>query len=105
MKARIKKTGEIVEVYHETQHGTPKMIYKESVLVNSRMWTEDELELLTNNKEDEHWQDVRERAAIAAMQGIVSCGEGAFSYQGITDEIAKAAVDFADSLIRELKKQ
>lgn len=39
MKAKIKATGEIVDVYHETQHGTPKMIYKESVLVNSRMWT------------------------------------------------------------------
>ena len=46
MKAKIKKTGEIVEVYHVAQHGTPKMIYGESVLVNSRMWTEDELELL-----------------------------------------------------------
>lgn len=53
MKARIRKTGEIVEVYHETQHGTSKMIYKESVLVNSRMWTEDELEPLTNNEKDE----------------------------------------------------
>ncbi len=41
MKAKVRKTGEIVDVYHEAQHGTSKMIYKESVLVNSRMWTED----------------------------------------------------------------
>jgi len=36
---------------------------------------------------------------------MLSCGEGAFSYQGVTDEIAKAAVDYADSLIEELKKK
>lgn len=51
------------------------------------------------------WKYVRIQAAIAAMQGILSCGEGAFSYQGITDEIAKSAVDYADSLIEELKKK
>ena len=111
MKARIKKTGEIVDVYHETQHGTPKMIYKESVLVNSKMWTEDELELLSNS--DEHWQDVRERAAIAAMQGIMNFF-GSIDYNDTSDKvivehtdaliIAKLAVEQADALIKELKK-
>ena len=102
MKAKIRKTGEIVDVYHETQHGTPKMIYKESVLVNSRMWTEDELELLTNNKEDEHWQDVRERAAIAAMQGVMKF----FGYvEDSRETIAKLAVEQADALIAELRKE
>ena len=106
MKARIKKTGEIVEVYHETQHGTSKMIYKESVFVNSRMWTEDELELLTNNEEDEHWQDVRERAAIAAMQGILS----APVVEGVDPNpsqksVAEWAVAQADLLVEELKKK
>ena len=44
MKARIIKTGEMVDVYHEAQHGQITNIYKESVLVNGRMWTEDELD-------------------------------------------------------------
>lgn len=44
MKARVKKTGEIVEVYHETQHGQVPNIYKESVFVNGRMFEESELE-------------------------------------------------------------
>lgn len=44
MKARVKKTGEIVEVYHETQHGQVSNIYKESVFVNGRMFEESELE-------------------------------------------------------------
>lgn len=100
MKAKIKKTGEIVDVYHETQHGTPKMIYKESVLVNSRMWTEDELELLINN--DEHWQDVRERAAIAAMQGTITI---LGSSDICASEIAKFAVACADAIVEQLKKK
>lgn len=105
MKAKIRKTGEIVEVYHETQHGTPKMIYKESVLVNSRIWTEDELELLTDNDEDEHWQDIRERAAIAAMQGLLC----APIIEGVNpnpsrESVAEWAVIQADALIEQLKK-
>lgn len=43
MKAKIKETGEIVDVYHEPQHGQIINIYKESVFVNGRIWTEDEL--------------------------------------------------------------
>lgn len=119
MKARIRKTGEIVDVYHETQHSTPKMIYKESVLVNSRMWAEDELELLTNNEEDAYWQDVRERAAIAAMQGTItilgSNDRSAFReivVEGFSrdkktypNEIAEFAVACADELIKLLKEQ
>lgn len=100
MKARIKKTGEIVDIYHESQHGTPKMIYKESVLVNSRMWIEDELELL--NEEYDHWQDVRERTAISAIQGILSCGDEWRDFS--IDEIAKVAVEYGDALVRELKR-
>jgi len=44
MKAKVIITGEIVDVYHESQHGQITNIYKESVLVNGRMWTEDELD-------------------------------------------------------------
>ena len=98
MKARIRKTGEIVEVYHVAQHGTPKMIYGESVLVNSRMWTEDELELL--NEEDEHWQDVRERAAIAAMQGLLT---GSIRSNVAYKKYAEAAIGCANALVEELK--
>lgn len=46
MKAKVKETGEIVDVYHEPQHGQITNIYKESVFVNGRIWTEDELEFI-----------------------------------------------------------
>ena len=101
MKAKIKATGEIVEVYHEPQHGTSKMIYKENVLVNARMFTEDELDLLNENNDDKHWQDVRERAAIAAMQGLLASPsrKGCFRYY------AETAIEYADALVEELKKK
>ena len=107
MKAKIRKTGEIVDVYHETQHGTPKIIYKESVFVNSRIWTEDELELLTNDN-NEHWQDVLERAAIAILQGIIS-NEGYTTdhrMRGFTrKQQVEAAINYANLLVEELKKK
>lgn len=68
--------------------------------------------------EDEHWQDVRERAAIAAMQGTMtilsSSDRGLFrevvveGFRGdkhtYPNEIAQFAVACAASLIEELKK-
>lgn len=52
MKARIRKTGEIVDVYHVEQHGCVSNIYRESVLVDSRTWTEDELEFYEEREKD-----------------------------------------------------
>lgn len=98
MKARIRKTGEIVEVYHEPQHGQQTVIYKEAVFVNGRMFTENELEFIL---EESHWQDVRERAAIAALGGLMPNSEqrGDFTY------FAVWAVEYADALVEQLKKK
>lgn len=112
MKARIRKTGEIVDIIGYNHCSTIRSHQDYVSYIDSKgiehdreslnyYWDFEPIE--TNN--NEHWQEVRERAAIAAMQGMLSCGEEAFSYQGVTDEIAKAAVDYADSLIEELKKK
>lgn len=61
---------------------------------------EQEREHISNYKED-HWQDVRERAAIAAMQGTITLlGNSA----RIPNEIAEFAVACADALVKQLKK-
>lgn len=52
MKAKIIKTGEIVDVYHEPQHGQVSNIYKESVFVNGRMWQENELKFIESKEVD-----------------------------------------------------
>jgi hypothetical protein len=64
MKAKVIKTGEIVDVYHEPQHGQITNIYKESVLVNGRMWSEDELDfcIKTNEAPEKLYIDFRDRA-------------------------------------------
>ena len=115
MKARIKKTGEIVRIAD----------YAKITLDNHDSWGNpieikpEDVELIQEQIEDEHWRDVRERAAIAAMQGTITILGGsdryAFSevvvegYKGkektYPKEIAQFAVACANALIEELKKK
>lgn len=48
----------------------------------------------------EHWQAVREMAAIAAMQGVMKFF---WSYDYDKETIAKMAVEQADALVKKLK--
>ena len=96
MKARIKKTSELIEVTRN-KYG----LYVDENCVGYSL-----NDLDFGNEEDEHWQDVRERAAIAAMQGILC----APIVEGINpnpskEHIAELAVAQADALIEELKKK
>lgn len=45
----------------------------------------------------DHWQDLRERAAIAAMQGLVAQGWDDSEY------IVKRSIRVADALVKKLK--
>jgi hypothetical protein len=91
MKAKIRKTGEIVDVTRG-EHG----FYVTENLVG---YTLSELDF--DNEENEHWQDVRERAAIAAMQGLLSNARKT----GSGKEYVEAAIEYADALVEELKKK
>ena len=98
MKARIKKTGEIVNIAEYVKialdqcdsYGNPIEVKPEDV------------ELIQEQTEDEHWQDVRERAAIAAMQGVMNFF---WSIDYNKETIAKLAVEQADALIDKLKEK
>lgn len=98
MKARIKKTGEIVNLAS----------YTKITLEQCDSWgnpielAPEEVELIQEPTEDVHWQDVRERAAIAAMQGVMNFF-GSIDYNRET--IAKLAVEQADALVEVLRKQ
>ena len=53
----------------------------------------------------DHWQDVRERAAIAAMQGYMSCKcqlVGTINL-AMAEGIAEQAILIADALVKKLK--
>lgn len=51
------------------------------------------------NPLQDYWQDVRERAAIAAMQGLLSNPNKV----GSTKDFAETAVEYANALIEQLK--
>lgn len=105
MKAKVKETGEVVNVvriieYSEkpgTSFAGDYMYYKDES--NNKPYNEDELDF-TNIYPD--WQQVRIQAAIAAMQGAYSNK----MFDNVDFEgIAKASVIQADALIEELKKK
>lgn len=126
MKARIRKTGEIVDVICSNHCSTIRSHQDYVSYIDSKgiehdreslnyYWDFEPIETAT----DEHWQDVRERAAIAAMQGTItilgSSDRYAFreivveGYKGeektYPKEIAQFAVACADAIITELKKK
>ena len=95
MKARIKKTGEIVNIAE----------YARITLDQCNSWGNpvevkpEDIELIQETTEDEHWQDVKERAAIAAMQGLLTESGDAY----LESVIAKEAIIYADALVKKLK--
>lgn len=91
MKAKIRKTGEIVDVTRN-KHG----VYVDENRVG---YTLNDLDF--GNEENEHWQNIRERASIAAMQGLLSNSRK----KGLVKEYVEAAIDYANALIEELKKE
>ena len=60
------------------------------------------LKTYTQVDEEKHWQDVRERAAIAAMQAILGNTDNKVWLSSL-DVIPKNAVIIADALVKQLK--
>ena len=109
MKAKIRKTGEIVDVICYNTCSTIRSHQDYVSYVDSKgiehdreslnyYWDFEQIETTT----DEHWQEVRERAAIAAMQGMLSNPNMRLA-DG--DTYPKVAVRYANVLIEELKKK
>ena len=110
MKAKIRKTGEIVDVIcyggsalrrsaidyvkyidsQDVEHTEPNNL--------NYYWDFESIE----NEKDYNWDALRNQAAIAAMQGVMNFF-GSIDYN--KDTIAKLAVEQADALIAELKKK
>lgn len=102
MKARIKKTGEIVNI---SEDATIELEMCDDYGDHICLAPED-IELIQEQTEDEHWKDVRERAAIAAMQGIL-CSP---IVEGVDPNpsqkrVAEMAVMQANLLIEHLKEK
>lgn len=102
MKVKIKETGEIINIAE----------YSKIQLECCDSWGEpievkpEDVEFIQEQTEDEHWQDVRERAAIAAMQAYIPENKGHYM---ICDsdrkykDTAIEAIQYADALVEQLK--
>lgn len=58
----------------------------------------DDVEFEQESNTSDHWQDVRERAAIAAMQGLLANSGDAYR----ESVIAQEAIIYADALVEKL---
>ena len=54
---------------------------------------------------EDHWQEVRERAAIAAMQSLIREKYDASNGYLFAQSIAVDAVEYADALVEKLKNK
>lgn len=103
MKARKSNTnGQWKEIKY-VQLEDSDILYKAEVMEFDVPLSESELyeQRGLESRLQDYWQDVRERAAIAAMQGIIINNR----YSGSTNQFAETAVRYADALIEELKKK
>lgn len=89
MKARIKSTGEIVEIKNLYDDGT--------ALVNDKYFKVSELDFFSETID---WEQRRYELAKDIIKAVVAddCG-------GNSDALAKYAVNCADALIKRLKEE
>ena len=96
MKARIKATGEIVDI---AEYST---IYAENHI---NCFYPDELEILDNS--EDYWTRLEHQAAIAAMQGLMSNIKQITPNMGRTycDEIVGISASTAHALVEKMKEE
>ena len=99
MKARKKNSNDEWQDIAYVQLKDSDILYKQEYLEFDTLSTE----LKTNEQiaDEIHWQDVRERAAIAAMQGMLSNPAICLVHGDMYPEVA---VRYAYALIEELKR-
>lgn len=102
MKARKKNSNDEWKDVVYVQLKDSNFFYKQERLEFDIISTE----LKTNEQitDETHWRDVRERAAIAAMQGMLA-NSNSYIHLADGDTYPKVAVRYADALIEELEKK
>lgn len=89
MKARVKATGEIIELCN--------MEYDE----NGDEYYRDELELI-GDYEPDYWEKLKHQYAGMAMQQMVNYVNVGYEY--VYEETATIALNFASALVNKLKE-
>ena len=112
MKTKIRKSGEIVNIisYYETfteNYLKYNVVYIDSLGVQHSRDDIDYNEYFESIEEtqDKHWQDVRERAAIAALQGLLANPHSFYSGGTMKEDIVPTALSKGDALAWELEEE
>lgn len=96
MKAKVRGTGEIIDVKPRGTSTTIHMGCSEFVSRDGRVYPSVYLDIIS----DVDWEQIRIQAAIAMMQAITTD----VRREGTIEEAASVATRYADALINELKK-
>ena len=108
MKARIKATGEIVEVAYLSEDKYGNKYYK--VTTDTRTYRETELEMMSDKGDYfytyDYWTRLEHTYAGMAMQGLMTILPNIGGIEGRTpkDEIVDIAIETAHALVEKMKK-
>lgn len=115
MKARRKGTNNPFKTVEKIQLKDSDILYDANIMefeqdvIPTHDTLSTELKTFDQINEEKHWQDVHERAAIAAMQGMLANPElmenTEWDGRNYRWKIEQKAVLYADALIEELKKR
>lgn len=104
MKARVKATGEIVEVAYLSEDKYGNKYY--NVTTDTRTYRETELEMMSDKGDYfytvDYWEKLKHQYAGMAMQGIMA-NSLFMPYDG--KEIADISNDIATALVGKLKEE
>ena len=110
MKARVKATGEIVEVQHDYDLRESKVVEFYTNIENpKKVFEKEDLEFLNDSEFIDYWTRLEHQAAIAAMQGMCANyteftkdNDGTVSN---TEMIVENARLIAHALVEKYKKE
>lgn len=100
MKARKRNSNDEWKEIKYVQLEDSDILYKEEYIEFQHDNLSTELKTFDQTKEEKHWQDVREKSAIAALQGMLS---NSCKYIVDTKHTAEIAIAYADALVKQLK--
>ena len=101
MKARVKATGEIVNVVGTTQYDEYDVVSKDGVYFSLNQLELVEQSFAKNkNEDDDYWEKLKHQYAGMAMQGMLAAN-ATFT----ADDTAKWAIEYATALVEKLKNE
>lgn len=100
MKARVKATGELLEVRHKNT-GTEYSYVCDMQGECGTMWKESQLEFLDDDPD--YWTRLEHQYAGMAMQQLVHLVNVGYEY--VYEETAIIAMNFAHALVEKYKKE